>query len=180
MNKQDYIKDLFESNNLDILVVVETWLREEISDNFMLVENYTMARQDRASRTVNNMQKRGGGICIYIRNTIPFDIITENELNINTHDVEMLTITLSIPNLRQVLITAVYRPPAGSIVLFNPIDPNPAISARAVFPQSGHVRPEKRPFFQRFPHFSKIEPQKKYKPLIGFQYIILKPTKSAI
>ena len=41
---------------------------------------------------------------------------------------------------------------------FNPIDPNPAISARVVLPQSGHIRPEKRPFFQRFPHFSKIEP----------------------
>ena len=45
--------------------------------------------------------------------------------------------------------------------IFNPIDPNPAISARAVFPQSGHIRPEKRPFFQKFPHFSKIESYKK-------------------
>ena len=42
----------------------------------------------------------------------------------------------------------------------NPIDPNPAISARAVFPQSGRIRPEKRPFFQNFPHFSKIQPTK--------------------
>ena len=30
-----------------------------------------------------------------------------------------------------------------------PIDPNPAISAHVVFPQSGHIRPEKRPFFQK-------------------------------
>ena len=37
----------------------------------------------------------------------------------------------------------------GSSIL-NPIDPNPAISAHAVFPQSGHIRPEKRPFFQNF------------------------------
>ena len=44
----------------------------------------------------------------------------------------------------------------------NPLDPNPAISAHAVFPQSGHIRPEKRPFFQDFPHFSKLEPAKKY------------------
>ena len=43
-------------------------------------------------------------------------------------------------------------------IRLNPIDPNPAVSARAVFPQSGHIRPEKRPFFQKFPHFSKIEP----------------------
>ena len=58
------------------------------------------------------------------------------------------------------------------------MDPNPAISARVVFPQSGHIRPEKHPFFQSFPHFSKIKPYKKYEPLIGVQYIILKPMKS--
>ena len=42
--------------------------------------------------------------------------------------------------------------------MFNPIDPNPAISAHVVFPQSGHIRPEKRPFFQKKSYFSKIEP----------------------
>ena len=64
-------------------------------------------------------------------------------------------------------------------MFFNPIDPNPAISAHVVFPQSGHIRPEKRPFFQKFPHFSKLEPYKMYEPLIGIQYIILKPMKSS-
>ena len=61
-----------------------------------------------------------------------------------------------------------------------PIDPNPAISARALFPQSGHIRPEKRPFFQKFPHYSRIEPYKKYEPLIGVKYIKLKPIRSSI
>ena len=40
------------------------------------------------------------------------------------------------------------------------MDPNPAISAHAVFPQSGHIRLEKRPFFKKNPHFSKLEPTK--------------------
>ena len=44
----------------------------------------------------------------------------------------------------------------------NPIDPNPAISAHVVFPQSGQIRPEKRPFFQKIPHFSKREHTKMY------------------
>ena len=39
-------------------------------------------------------------------------------------------------------------------VYINPLDPNPAISAHAVFPQSDYIRPEKRPFFQNFPHSS--------------------------
>ena len=47
------------------------------------------------------------------------------------------------------------------VASLNPIDPNPAISTHAVFPQSGHIRPEKRPFFQNFPHFSKLETTKK-------------------
>ena len=58
-----------------------------------------------------------------------------------------------------------------------PIDRNPAISAHVVFPQSGHIRPEKRPFFQKFPHFSKREHTKKYQPAIGVQYIKLKLLK---
>ena len=45
---------------------------------------------------------------------------------------------------------------------FNPIDPNPAISAHVVYPQSGHIRSEKGPFFQNFQHFSKLETSKEY------------------
>ena len=62
----------------------------------------------------------------------------------------------------------------------NPIDPNLAISARAVFPQSGHIRPEKQPFFQKKSYFSRIEPYKKYEPLIGLRYIKLKPMRISI
>ena len=68
----------------------------------------------------------------------------------------------------------------ASVVHLNPIDPNPAISAHAVFLQSGHIRPEKWPFFQKCPHFSKIKPCKKYEPLIGVQYIKLKLTVNSI
>ena len=52
------------------------------------------------------------------------------------------------------------RWPAGSF-LYIPIDPNPAVAARVVFPLSGCSRPEKRPFFNIFPHFSKKEHKKK-------------------
>ena len=61
--------------------------------------------------------------------------------------------------------------------MFNPLDPNLAISAHAVFPPSGHIRPEKQLFFQDFPHFSKLESVKMYYPLTGLQYIKLKPVK---
>ena len=63
------------------------------------------------------------------------------------------------------------------IKVFIPLDPNPAVAARTVFPQSGRSRPEKRPFFHIFPHFSKVEQSKKDLPHIGVQYIKLKPVK---
>ena len=39
--------------------------------------------------------------------------------------------------------------------VWQPIDPNPAISGHAVFPQSGHIRPEKLQFFQKKSTFSR-------------------------
>ena len=47
------------------------------------------------------------------------------------------------------------------ILDINPLGPNPAISAHAVFPQSGHIRPEKRPFFPKFSTFFQIRTSKK-------------------
>ena len=49
------------------------------------------------------------------------------------------------------------------------------ITAHAVFSQSGHIRPEKWLFFPKFPNFSKLEHFKNQEPLIGVQYIKLKP-----
>ena len=44
----------------------------------------------------------------------------------------------------------------------NPLDPNQAVAARAVFSQSGRSRPEKQLFFVICPQFSKKEQSKKY------------------
>ena len=46
--------------------------------------------------------------------------------------------------------------------VFNPIDPNPAISAHAVFRQFGHIRPEKRQIFPYFSTFFQWEPTRRY------------------
>ena len=58
------------------------------------------------------------------------------------------------------------QPSMTKVSTVNPIDPNPAVAARVVFPQSGCSRPEKQLFFHIFPHFCKIEPFKKYLPHI--------------
>ena len=86
-----------------------------------------------------------------------------------------LIITIFLPSCNSIdCYSCGYR---GYLLWLNPLDPNPAVAARAVFPQSGRSRLEKRPFFHIFPHFSKIEQSKKYLPHIGVQYIELKPMK---
>ena len=64
--------------------------------------------------------------------------------------------------------------------MLHPMDPNSAISAHAVFPQSGHICPEKRPFFPKMSTFSKLEPTQNEEPLIGVQNIKLKPMEILI
>ena len=61
-----------------------------------------------------------------------------------------------------------------------PVYPNPVVSAPVRYSQFGRIRPEKRPFFHIFPHFSQIEPIKKKDPPIEVQYIKLKPMKSFV
>ena len=44
-----------------------------------------------------------------------------------------------------------HTPYTQIVILINPIDPNLAVAARVVCPQSGRSPPEKRPFFHIFP-----------------------------
>ena len=115
VNKGDDVKDIITQNNLDILIIVESWLREEISDNFISINDYNLIRQDRCSTTDNNIIKKGGGICFYIKNTIPYELNWDDHKNVNSPNLEMLTVKLNIPNLRSIFITAVYRSPTGSL-----------------------------------------------------------------
>ena len=78
-----------------------------------------LCRQDRAALTNYNVAKRGGGICIYIKNTIPYTEICDPFHKINDNDLELVTVQLNIENLRPIYICAVYRPPTGCIVSFN-------------------------------------------------------------
>ena len=81
-NKEVEIYLFLKENDIDILTLNETWLK----NNFTLdIPNYTITRKDRPSR-------QGGGVAILVRNDIKFDII-DTCSNINT-DNEAITIRL--------------------------------------------------------------------------------------
>ena len=103
------------SNNFffcDVIIITETWLTNMIPTSAININGFTVTRQDRSV----NIDKRGGGICVYIKNGYTFDKI--DDLCLVTVDYEMVTIKVKIKNIKPYYIIGVYRPPSGSLSKF--------------------------------------------------------------
>ena len=55
---------MLQKLNLDILCINETWLNASILNGVISVDGYDMIRRDRTDG------RRGGGVCMYIKNDI--------------------------------------------------------------------------------------------------------------
>lgn len=84
---------------LDILAINETRLDQSISDTAINLPGYRLVRSDR--------NRRGGGVCIYIRETIQHRI--RNSFEFQT--AEAICLEIQKPNSRPFVILACYRPP---------------------------------------------------------------------
>ena len=101
-DKEAQIYLFLKENDIDILTLNETWLKNNFKLEF---PNYTITRKDRRSR-------QGGGVAILVRNDIKFDIIDTRSNRIT--DIEAITIPLK--NIEdQITISTIYIPPASSI-----------------------------------------------------------------
>lgn len=66
---------------LDIVIFTETWLHANCDDNLFYVHGYKLFRLDRKTVTDSGLTKRGGGICIFVKNN--FDILQWPNLEIS-------------------------------------------------------------------------------------------------
>ena len=119
IHKHHYICDLLSKREIDVLVILESWLRPDIDDNFIKVMHFTTCRQDRATLNNYHVTKRGGGICIYVKSSISFTEIDGAVFKINNSDLELISMKLNIENVRPIYLIALYRPPAGSLQSFS-------------------------------------------------------------
>ena len=64
-NKIDEISTVLGYSNIEITIFTETWLTDVIPSDPFNIDGYVLIRNDRSG-------KRGGGVCIYIKEDIPF------------------------------------------------------------------------------------------------------------
>ena len=92
-----------------IICVTETWCHSEDINNFQ-IPNYIVIHQVRKNKNV------GGGVCIYIHKSLRFKQL--EKLNVNTSDVESITIEILSNYGKNVLVNTCYRPPSGDVNVF--------------------------------------------------------------
>ena len=116
-NKFDMFKQQMSTSNLGVICVSETWLKQAMPSNIINIPNYTITRLDRSWEENGNI-KKGGGLCMYINNNINFQDINLSPLNLSSIDIEIHWITIKLPNVREIVIGNVYRPPQGNLKSF--------------------------------------------------------------
>ena len=89
-----------EAQAYDILVFSESWLKAEITDNDISIENFTPPhRTDRSDR-------QGGGVVVYLRDT--FSCRRRNDLEIR--GLEAVWVEVKVKG-KATLLVGFYRPP---------------------------------------------------------------------
>jgi hypothetical protein len=102
------IKTLLFKKCIDVLLVTETWLNKSYDEHYANIDGYNMVRRDRNG-------KGGGEVCIYLRNTLKYNIICSSNENFDNKP-EYIFLELLIKNVK-LLCSVVYRRPKGESIL---------------------------------------------------------------
>lgn len=94
---------MINSRDVDVICISETLLIPLISDNWISIHNYTVYRKDKG---------RGGGVCMYVKNTLKSNKITLND--INHPGIEDIYVTIQRNKLPSLIIACIYRHPKAT------------------------------------------------------------------
>lgn len=97
-NKIDEFRYIFESSDVDVIAVSETWFLPELANGLFSLNGYRLFRSDRIGH--------GGGVALYIRNSFQCKIISNSQLH---ESIEYIFVEISCDN-RKILCGVVYRP----------------------------------------------------------------------
>ena len=106
--KLDEIRFLILSLDLDVLCISETWLHEQIPNHEIIIDGYDVIRKDR-------LDKRGGGVCMYVKNSI---LVKDRCELTSQFEIETVLIEVYCKKVT-VLISCIYRPPTATVTFFD-------------------------------------------------------------
>ena len=99
--KINEIKGHLSNNNAPcILGLCETFLSSSISDNMLLIDNYSFERKDREG-------KKGGGIIVYLADNVSY----KRRHDIEVNEIESIWLEISPAKCKPFLLNFIYRPP---------------------------------------------------------------------
>ena len=70
--KIDEVNSVVINANVDVVCITETWLQSHIPDSVVAINGYNLIRRDRRDA-------RRGGVCMYIKSSIPFTVLEDPE-----------------------------------------------------------------------------------------------------
>ena len=112
--KFDMLKNQIIGSNIGVVTISETWLSKKIPDSMIELKGYSMVRLDRSKSD----KKRGGGLLTYVDENLIYDNSCFKNHNLMCADIELQCLSLKIPNLWQIIVINIYRPPQGSFAKF--------------------------------------------------------------
>ena len=104
------------------ICLTETWNAEDDPSTRYNIPNYTLINQARANG------KAGGGICIYLLNSLKHKI--RHDLSINNTDCESLSVEIFDSKQKNIISSTIYRPPSGRMAEFKKIFKNVTLKTR--------------------------------------------------
>ena len=93
------VKFIAQKTKAACICISESWLNDSVPDAEVHIDNYCLQRKDR--------NRHGGGVCIYIRSDLSFNIRSD----LYHDDLEAIWIDLFLPKSKPILCGAIYRPP---------------------------------------------------------------------
>ena len=106
----DEVRLVMEEKNIHILAINETKLDEFMPSSLVSVDGYSLERKDR--------NFFGGGVAIYIKNTINYEVIK----NIPETTLEILCIKVLPKQAEPFVIVSWYRPPSSQVACFEELE----------------------------------------------------------
>ena len=101
VNKNASVEYIVEEDNVDIILVTETFLDSDIGSNECIINGFETLRKDRC--------RHGGGVLIAVRENLPVSFLDEF-----SNDCELIWCQFKPLYVKPIILGVFYRPPSSN------------------------------------------------------------------